>query len=113
MCHGAGGMAGHVAFGARTGGSVIILGSLLLVLAVAFSSSVMTLFGLVPMALLGTILFVTGWQLGAGQIRQDRAGGEWLLLLATASLSAWNVAVGLTAGVTLQYLLGRYKAVDV
>ena len=27
----------------------------------------MTLFGLVPLALLGTILFVTGWQLGAGQ----------------------------------------------
>jgi len=113
MCHGAGGMAGHVAFGARTGGSVIILGSLLLVLALAFSSSVMTLFGLVPMALLGTILFVTGWQLGAGQIRQDRAGGEWLLLLATASLSVWNVAVGLTAGVALQYLLSRYKAADV
>jgi MFS superfamily sulfate permease-like transporter len=113
MCHGAGGMAGHVAFGARTGGSVIILGSLLVVLAVALSSSVMTLFGLVPMALLGTILFVTGWQLGAGQIRQDRAGGEWLLLLATASLSVWNVAVGLTAGVALQYLLSRYKAADI
>ena len=27
MCHGAGGMASHVAFGARTGGSVVILGS--------------------------------------------------------------------------------------
>ena len=67
MCHGAGGMAGHVAFGARTGGSVIILGTLLLVLALGFSGSVMTLFGLVPMALLGTILVVTGWQLGAGQ----------------------------------------------
>ncbi|MCX7144324.1 MAG: putative sulfate/molybdate transporter [Proteobacteria bacterium] len=30
MCHGAGGMAGHVQFGARTGGSSIILGSILL-----------------------------------------------------------------------------------
>src|SRR6185437_15050324 len=29
MCHGAGGMAGHVAFGARTGGASIILGSIL------------------------------------------------------------------------------------
>lgn len=33
MCHGAGGMAGHVAFGARTGGSLVILGSILLALA--------------------------------------------------------------------------------
>jgi hypothetical protein len=30
MCHGAGGMAGHVAFGARTGGSLIVLGTALL-----------------------------------------------------------------------------------
>jgi hypothetical protein len=29
MCHGAGGMAGHVRFGARTGGALIILGVLL------------------------------------------------------------------------------------
>jgi MFS superfamily sulfate permease-like transporter len=107
MCHGAGGMAGHVAFGARTGGSVIILGTLLLVLALGFSGSVMTLFGLVPMALLGTILVVTGWQLGAGQVRQPRVAGEWLLLLVTAALSVWNVAVGLAAGVLLQYLLLR------
>jgi MFS superfamily sulfate permease-like transporter len=107
MCHGAGGMAGHVAFGARTGGSVIILGTLLLGLALGFSDSVMTLFGLVPMALLGTILVVTGWQLGAGQVRQPRAASEWPLLLFTAALSVWNVAAGLVAGVLLQYLLLR------
>jgi Molybdate transporter of MFS superfamily len=35
MCHGAGGMAGHVAFGAKTGGAPIILGITLLF--VAFS----------------------------------------------------------------------------
>src|SRR4029077_3959858 len=34
MCHGAGGMAGHVRFGARTGGASIILGCTLLLLAV-------------------------------------------------------------------------------
>ena len=31
MCHGAGGMAGHVQFGARTGGALVILGVVLLV----------------------------------------------------------------------------------
>jgi Molybdate transporter of MFS superfamily len=62
MCHGAGGMAGHVAFGARTGGSVVILGA--------------------------------------------------LLLLVTAALSVWNVAVGLSAGVLLQYLLLRLHEAD-
>src|SRR5690606_26552824 len=37
MCHGGGGMAGHVAFGARTGGAVVLLGGLLLVVAIFFS----------------------------------------------------------------------------
>lgn len=36
MCHGAGGMAGHVRFGAKTGGSLIILGVIILVIALVF-----------------------------------------------------------------------------
>ena len=44
MCHGAGGMAGHVQFGARTGGSSIILGSVLLCAGLFLSSSIVTVF---------------------------------------------------------------------
>ena len=43
MCHGAGGMAAQVSFGARTGGAPIILGALLIVLALLFSDSIATL----------------------------------------------------------------------
>lgn len=66
MCHGAGGMAAHVAFGARTGGSVVILGGLLLTLALFFSGSIEVLFQLFPAAVLGVVLFVAGIQLAAG-----------------------------------------------
>src|SRR5579871_1048715 len=52
MCHGAGGMAGHVAFGARTGGAPVILGTILLVLALLFSNSVAILFRLFPSSVL-------------------------------------------------------------
>jgi hypothetical protein len=38
-CHGSGGMAGHYAFGARTGGSVLIYGGLFLVLGLFCSSA--------------------------------------------------------------------------
>jgi len=48
MCHGAGGMAGHVRFGARTGGAPIILGSLLVITALFFSGSVETIFKIFP-----------------------------------------------------------------
>jgi MFS superfamily sulfate permease-like transporter len=60
MCHGAGGKAGHVAFGARTAGALIILGTILLALALFFSDSVEALFRLFPPAVLGVILFLTG-----------------------------------------------------
>ena len=105
MCHGAGGMSGHVAFGARTGGSVVILGGLLLVLGLAFGDSVLSLFGLLPPAVLGSILFVTGAQLAGGQLR----GGSlvpraWTVLLLTAAVSTLNVAAGLITGVLLQAL---------
>lgn len=105
MCHGAGGMAGHVAFGARTGGSVVILGGLLLVLALAFSGSVLTIFGLVPAAVLGTVLSIAGAQLGLGQLRQRRGRRAWVVLVATATVSVWHVAAGLVVGLLLQQVV--------
>lgn len=105
MCHGAGGLAGHVAFGARTGGSVVILGGLLLVLGLGFAEALPALLQLVPSAVLGTVLVVTALQLGAGQLRQPRGRPAWALLLATAALSAWHPALGLGAGLLLQALL--------
>lgn len=107
MCHGAGGMAGHVAFGARTGGSLVILGGLLLVLALGFSASVVALFEVIPQAVLGTILFMTGVQLASGQFDQAREGRASTVLLVTAGLSMWNVGIGFGVGLLLQVLLLR------
>jgi hypothetical protein len=39
MCHGAGGMAAHIRFGARTGGALVILGSLVLCTGLFFAAS--------------------------------------------------------------------------
>ena len=112
MCHGAGGMAGHVAFGARTGGSLVILGSLLLVLAIIFSPSVVALFEVIPQAVLGTILFMTGVQLASGQFDASREGNASTVLLVTAGLSMWNVGVGFAVGLALQWLLLKRGTVE-
>jgi MFS superfamily sulfate permease-like transporter len=66
MCHGAGGMAAHVAFGAKPGGAPIILGVVLLLLACFFSNSIEVVFSVFPQSLLGVILFLTGMQLSLG-----------------------------------------------
>ncbi len=99
MCHGAGGMAGHVRFGARTGGSSIILGGILLAAGLFFSSSIATLFAVFPSSLLGVILFLAGIQLALGS-RQE--GGEKIdrfVVLATAAFAMWNVGLAVLFGI--------------
>ena len=107
MCHGAGGMAGHVAFGARTGGAPIILGSLLLVLAVFFSGSIGALFRLFPAAILGVILFLTGAQLALGSCDFSKDKGERFVTLVTAAFAMWNVGVAFLVGIAGSYLARR------
>ncbi len=107
MCHGAGGMAGHVAFGARTGGAPIILGVTLLVLALFFSTSVEALFRLLSPAVLGVILFLAGAQLALGSCDLGKDKGERFVALLTAAFAMWNVGVAFVVGMTAIYLARR------
>jgi predicted benzoate:H+ symporter BenE len=107
MCHGAGGMAGHVAFGARTGGATIILGVILLLLALFLSGSVQTLFGILPKSILGVILFITGAQLALGSCDFSRNKAERFITLVTAAFCIWNVGIGFLAGILGAYLIRR------
>src|SRR5579863_1546930 len=107
MCHGAGGMAGHVAFGARTGGAPIILGVLLLCLAFFFSGSIEAIFSVFPRAVLGVILFLTGAQLALGSCDFSKDKGERLITLTTAAFAMWNVGLAFAAGITLTYIARR------
>jgi MFS superfamily sulfate permease-like transporter len=107
MCHGAGGMAGHVAFGARTGGATIILGVILLLLALFLSGSVETLFSILPKAVLGVILFLTGAQLALGSCDFSKHKEERFITLVTAAFCIWNVGLGFLAGMVGAYLNKR------
>ena len=107
MCHGAGGMAGHVAFGARTGGATIILGVILLLLALFLSGSVQTLFSILPKSVLGVILFITGAQLALGSCDFSRNKAERFITLVTAAFCVWNVGLGFLAGMIGAYLNKR------
>jgi Molybdate transporter of MFS superfamily len=107
MCHGAGGMAGHVAFGARTGGAPIILGVILVILACFFSGSVQTLFGLITEPVLGVILFLTGAQLALGSCDFSKRKDERFITLATAAFAVWNVGLAFVLGVLLHQIARR------
>jgi hypothetical protein len=106
MCHGAGGMAGHVQFGARTGGALVILGAVLLITAVFFSGSVATLLRLFPPSILGVILFLTGAQLALGSCDLSKDKGERFVTVITAALAVWNVGIAFVVGM-MAYALNK------
>jgi MFS superfamily sulfate permease-like transporter len=107
MCHGAGGMAGHVRFGARTGGALIILGLVLLVTALLFSGSVTTFLRLFPPSILGVILFLTGAQLALGACDIPKDKGERFALIVTGALAVWNVGIAFVVGLAAYWLNKR------
>lgn len=105
VCHGAGGMAAQVRFGARTGGSIVILGGCLLALGLFFSDSVLLIFGMIPSAVLGVILFFAGVELAMSARDVGPGKEDFYILLVTAGFSLWNVGIGFLAGLIMQEML--------
>ncbi|MBI4562514.1 MAG: sulfate transporter, partial [Candidatus Rokubacteria bacterium] len=107
MCHGAGGLAGHVRFGARTGGALVILGAILLAVGLTLGDSVGTLFKLFPPAILGTVLLFGGLELAASVGLQAETLGERYVMALTAGIALWNMGVAYLAGMLLWVALER------
>jgi len=101
MCRGAGGMAGHVRFGARTGGALVILGTLLLIAALFLADSIGTLLRLFPMPVLGVILFFGGLELASSVASDGFSPAERTVLVVTAGLALWNMGAAYLAGLVL------------
>ncbi|KAL4420409.1 hypothetical protein ABPG75_010065 [Micractinium tetrahymenae] len=98
-CHGSGGLAAQVRFGARRGAAPIFLGLLKLALGLLFGSSLLSLLKSFPSPLLGAMLVFAGIQLAAcGRSQSGERGTAVLLLTAVATLAMGNVAVGVLAG---------------
>ena len=107
LCHGAGGMAGHMRFGARTGGALVILGLIVLSSGLFLSDSISLILQVFPQSILGVILFFAGVEL-ALVIKDVRLKKENLfVLLVTAGTAMWNMGVAYLAGLILYYALNR------
>ena len=101
MCHGAGGMAGHIRFGAKTGGALVILGSLVLFVGLFLADSVATLFKCFPPVILGVILLFGGLELAAGGRGVPQTKEERYIVFLTAGLAMWNMGVAYLVGLLL------------
>jgi MFS superfamily sulfate permease-like transporter len=107
MCHGAGGMAGHVRFGARTGGSVVMLGAMLLVLALFYGHAVGGMFAVFPKAILGVILFFAGVELALTLRAAGSDRSDIYVVVIVAGFAMWNMGAAFVAGILLHQSLRR------
>jgi MFS superfamily sulfate permease-like transporter len=108
-CHGSGGMMGHYTFGGRTGGSVLIYGSVFLLLGLFFSGSFGHVIQLFPKPVLGMILFFEA--LALLNLARDRAASirEFSLTLLVglaAALLPYGYVIALVLGTALAYMPG-------
>ncbi len=109
MCHGAGGLAGHYRFGARTGGAPVIIGVAFLSLGLFLGSGGVALLALIPTAVAGSLLIFSGLELAVSSHfwRFPRWTAGLALGVAVLSLGL-NPAVGFGTGVMAAWVLKRW-----
>jgi MFS superfamily sulfate permease-like transporter len=96
VCHGAGGLTAHVAFGARTGGAPLAMGIALLVLALGFGAGLAALLTAFPLPILAALLATAGL-LHISLLRDLREPWAWALALAVG-LVGFQVHLALALG---------------
>jgi len=115
ICHGSGGMAGHYAFGGRTGGSVIIYGALLLGLGLFFGGGFDQIVKVFPLPMLGVILLFEALAL-IWLVRDTAHSRREFPIAALVGLVAvglpYGYVIGLVVGTVLFYLGQRIRLVS-
>jgi hypothetical protein len=114
VCHGAGGMTAHHGFGARTGGTPIILGTALLFLALVLGASLTTLLTSFPIPILAGLLAIAGL-LHIALLKDLRKPAHWALAIAVGVTGLLvNLAVALAAALlvwwTVRMVIARRDA---
>jgi len=112
LCHGAGGLAAHYRFGARTAGSNLMIGLGLLALAVLCGDAIIGFFNLLPLAILGVLLVFAGAQLALTIMDLNSRKEYFVAAIMLGITLASNLAVGFIVGLVIAQLL-RWEKLSV
>jgi SulP family sulfate permease len=109
MCHGAGGLAAHYRFGARTAGSNVIIGGIFVLLALVLGENIVAVLNLLPFSLLGVLLVFAGLQLTL--MIQDLQGRKdlFVALFMLGIALTTNLGVAFLVGIAAAYALRSKK----
>jgi hypothetical protein len=111
VCHGCGGLAGHYTFGARTGGSVILYGTLYVLLGLFLSRPLGEVLKIFPQPILGVVLLFEALTLLAlvrDQAQTPRHLSIALLVGVVALTVPQGFVVGLVLGTIIFYVFSRF-----
>jgi SulP family sulfate permease len=110
LCHGAGGLAAHYRFGARTGGSNIMIGLIFLVIALLFGKIAISLLSSIPYSILGTLLLFAGIELSL-LIRDVKVKKDLFIVFMVAGigLATTNMGIALIAGLIIAKIINWKK----
>ncbi len=109
MCHGAGGLASRYRFGARTGGSNLIIGAIFIILALLLGEHLMGVIYLLPMSALGILLIFAGAQLSLTLLDMNKRKEMFVPILVLGITLASNLAAGFLIGIAVTYALKSEK----
>jgi SulP family sulfate permease len=105
LCHGAGGLAAHYRFGARTAGSNLFIGAVFILLGLLLGFHALAVIYLLPMAILGVMLLFAGSQLALTVIDLNVRKDLFVALMILGITLASNLAVGFLIGTAMAYAL--------
>jgi len=110
MCHGTGGLAAHHRFGARTGGSNLMIGTIFLAAALFFSVLGLAVLMSIPNGVLGTLLLFAGLEL-AMLIRDLNEKNHLFVALLVAGIGfvSSNMGLAFMIGIIVDNLIGWKK----
>ncbi|MDP2731189.1 MAG: putative sulfate/molybdate transporter [Dehalococcoidales bacterium] len=111
MCHGSGGLTAHYRLGARTGGAAIMMGTILLIVGLFFGQGAASVFSLIPLSVLGVLLFIVGVY-HAALVRDVRtsSGVAVIATVSIISLTTGNLAYGFGAGIIINHIINSSKS---
>ena len=112
LCHGAGGLAAHYRFGARTAGSNIMIGAIFAALALLLGDHIISIFSLLPMSILGILLIFAGSQLTLTVMDLEGRKEYFVATLMLGITLASNLAAGFVIGIAVAHLL-KWKRLSV
>jgi SulP family sulfate permease len=113
VCHGAGGLAAHYRFGARTGGSNIMIGIIFVIIALVFGRIGIALLSSIPYAILGTLLLFAGLEL-ALLIKDVKEKRDLFIVLIVAGIgfTTANMGIAFIVGILIAQII-KWKDIQI